>query len=176
MKTLLYILLLFPLYVVFNNLIFNLAGVPFSDYYIYIKGYLCRIDNFSANLQYHFLLFWLTRLGLLIFCFVFFTRLKKLVLAFVLYDLLAVISWIADNYTGTHFFSLFSSVHSTFYLSNHALASPILLHILEVVVFLVIVLFGKRKQYLYQNRDVFLYSLASVIIFQMAFTIYHLLT
>jgi hypothetical protein len=175
MKTVLFILFLFPLYIVFNNLVYNLTGIPFSDYYIYIKGYLCRIDNFSTGLQYHFFSFGLLRYILFIVGFLVSARFAKIAMAFVIYDLLAVLSWIIDNYTSIHLYSLFSSVHSSFYLSNHLFGSPVLLYILQITIFLAFALYSKRRTYLYKHKAVFLYSLASVIVFQLVFTLYNLL-
>lgn len=175
MKALFYILFLFPLYVVFNNIIFNLTGIPFSDYYIYIKGHICKIENFSAGLRYHFLFFLLLRVLLLIIGFLYATRARKIISAFILFDVLAILSWLIDNSAGSNYYSLFSSIQSISYLSNYLTGSPILLYILQSVLLLAVILYASGKGYFLRNKWILLYSLASAAFFQLLFTLYYLL-
>lgn len=175
MKPLFYIVFLFPLYVIFNNIVFNITGIPFSDYYIYIKGHICKIEVFSSDLRYHFFVFLLLRALLLVIGFLYVARVQKIVFAFAIFDALAIFSWLIDNGTGTNYYSLFSSIQSISYLSSYLSGSPILLYITQSALLLTVILYGREKGYFLQNNRILLYSLGSAALFQLSFTFYHLL-
>jgi hypothetical protein len=174
MNKILLSLFAFSGYVLLNNILFNLSGIFYNDYYIYIKGYLCKIEVFIPKLQGHFLTFFFLRFGGLL-AILYSNKFRKTSMqafhSILLFDILSVFAWVLEINSVSGFYPFFSSIQSIFFLSNHWFSIPCLLILVQIAVLLL--LRFRRKNLSHSDWSIFPTSILSIGTFQLALVLFN---